>query len=305
MSPTSGEGAHWVGLDVGGTKVLAGLVDDRGTVVRTVRLSSRTGDVAGLEDALTRAVDLVTEGDAPAGVGLAAAGFVDAAAERVTFAPHLPWRDDPVRSRLSQRWGVPVVLENDATCATWAEVEHGVLTGVDQALLVTVGTGIGGGVVMGGAVVRGAGGMAGEFGHARVVPDGRACPCGLRGCWEQYASGSALVARAGAGHDDGPGVTAAAAAGDPTALAAFEDVGTWLGIGVANLVAAFDPRVVVVGGGVAAAGDLLLGPARRALEAHLVGARHRRVPALVPARHGEHAGMVGAAVLARRLVGGA
>lgn len=297
--------SRWVGLDVGGTKVLAGLVDEAGRVVRSVRLSSReaAGDADALEDVLTRAVELVCDGVRPDAVGLAAAGFVDADGERIAFAPHLPWRDDAVRSRLSRRWGVSVALENDATCATWAEVEHGALTGIDQGVLVTVGTGIGGGVVMGGAVVRGAGGMAGEFGHTRVVPDGRACPCGLRGCWEQYASGTALVARAGRSHERGPSVAEAARAGDPDAKAAFDEVGTWLGIGVANLVAVLDPAVVVVGGGVAEAGDLLLGPARQAVATHLVGAGHRAVPPLVPARHGENAGMVGAAVLARRLAG--
>lgn len=296
--------ARWVGLDVGGTKVLAGLLDDRGQVLRTVRLASAGfgRDVAGLEDVLTRAVDLVSEGVRPRAIGLAAAGFVDAAGDRVAFAPHLPWRDAPVRARLEHRWGVPVALENDATCATWAEVEHGALVGVDQALLVTVGTGIGGGVVVGGTVLRGATGMAGEFGHARVVPDGLPCPCGLRGCWERYASGSALVRMAGAAPDAGGEVTAAALAGDAQALEAFEEVGTWLGVGLANLVAAFDPRVVVVGGGVTEAGDLLLAPARRALADHLVGVPHRAVPPVLPARHGEHAGMVGAAALARRRV---
>lgn len=304
MSARAGRPGRWVGLDVGGTKVLAGLVDDSGRVVRTARLSSRgaPGGVAGLENVLTEAVELVCDGTPPAGVGVAAAGFVDRAAEHVVFAPHLPWRGEAVRSRLARRWDLPVVLENDATCATWAEVEHGALVGVDQGLLVTVGTGIGGGVVVGGGVVRGAGGMAGEFGHARVVPEGRACPCGLRGCWEQYASGSALVAAAGADHEDGPAVTAAARAGDQVARAAFEEVGTWLGVGVANLVAALDPEVVVVGGGVTEAGDLLLDPARRALANYLVGGRHRAVAPLVPAHHGEYAGMLGAAVLVRRAV---
>ncbi|MBE7323269.1 ROK family protein [Nocardioides sp. Y6] len=292
----------WVGLDVGGTKVLADLVDDHGQVLRSVRLSSRDGveDAAGLEDVLSRALELVCDGARPRGVGVAAAGFVDAAGERVVFAPHLPWRDDAVRERLSTRWGLDVVLENDATCATWAEVEHGALAGVAQGVLVAVGTGIGGGVVVHGEVVRGAGGMAGEFGHTRVVPQGRPCPCGLRGCWEQYASGRALVARAGRAGERGGGVAEAARAGDREAVAAFEEVGAWLGVGVANLVAVLDPEVVVVGGGVAEAGDLLLTPARRSLAEHLVGAGHRVTPPLVPAVHGEHAGTVGAVALARR-----
>lgn len=295
-----------MGVDVGGTKVLAGLVGADGEVLRTVRLPSggRTSTVATLEETLTEAVRLVSQDASPLGVGVAAAGFVDVRGESVAFAPHLPWRDAPVRQRLAERWGLPVALENDATCATWAEVEHGALRGVEQGVVVAVGTGIGGGVVSGGRVVRGATGMAGEFGHARVVPDGRRCPCGLSGCWEQYVSGPALLRAAGPGHADGPAVTSAAQAGDSAALAAFAEVGTWLGIGVANLVAALDPEVVVVGGGVGRAGELLLQPARRALAEHLVGGAHRQPPAVVPARFREQAGVIGAAALARRLTDG-
>ena len=143
--------------------------------------------------------------------------------------------------------------------------------------------------------------MAGEFGHMQVVPDGRPCPCGLSGWWEQYASGSALAAAAGERFSSGPAITAAAREDDPEAAAALADIGRWLGVGVANLVAALDPEVVVIGGGVSSAGDLLLGPATSAMRTHLVGARHRRAPRLVVAHHAEHAGVVGAAVLARRL----
>lgn len=299
MTVPRGDARVWLGIDVGGTKVLAGAVDEGGRVLRTVRLSSRVPGAAELEDVLTEAVETLTADGPVAGVGLAAAGFVDASADVVAFAPHLPWRDDLVRPRLAARWGLPVALDNDATCAVWAEREHGALQGVDHALVVTVGTGIGGGLLLDGRVVRGAGGMAGEFGHARVVPDGRPCPCGLRGCWERYASGSALVEAAGQDFADGPAVTASAEAGDARALGAFESVGTWLGVGLANLVAAFDPRTVVVGGGVAEAGELLLAPARRALARHLVGAARRRVPDVVPSHHGELAGLVGAATLAR------
>lgn len=293
----------WVGIDVGGTKVLAGQVDAAGRVRRTVRLRSGgpTGSVESLEQTLTEALELVCDGITPTGVGVAAAGLVDSSAESVAFAPHLPWRDADVRARLSTRWRLPVALENDATCALWAEVEHGALAGVDDALLVALGTGIGGGVLVGGQVVRGRGGMAGEFGHMQLVPDGRPCPCGLRGCWEQYSSGSALMAAAGERFPSGPAITEAARAGDRTALGALDEVGRWLGVGVANLVAALDPAVVVVGGGVSSAGDLLLGPADRALRTHLVAAAHREPPRWVVAHHAEHAGVVGAAVLARRL----
>ena len=306
-----------IGVDVGGTKVLAGEVTPEGQVLRTAtrRTPGRRVSVASLEDALTAAVLEVADGRAPLGVGLAAAGFVDAAGDRVMFAPHLPWAGEDVRRRLSQRWGAPVTLDNDANCAAYAESRLGAARGATSALMVTMGTGIGGALVLDGRVLRGANGMAGEFGHMQVVPDGRACECGRQGCWEQYSSGNALVRLARArvvveptvltdlcqGQPDqltGPMVTAAAEDGDLVARQAFASVGDWLGVGLAGLVAAFDPEVVVVGGGVSAAGDRLLDPARVALGRALVGAEHRVVPEIRVARLGPAAGLVGAALLA-------
>nr|WP_278259732.1 ROK family protein [Nocardioides convexus] len=169
-------------------------------------------------------------------------------------------------------------------------------------MLVTIGTGIGGALVLGGRLVRGAHGLAGEFGHMQAVPDGLACECGLHGCWEQYCSGRALerVSRVALGrHLDGPEVTAMALAGDEVARNAFASIGTWLGVGTAALVSAFDPEVVVVGGGVSAVGDLLLAPARVGLRGALQGTDHRPVPDIVPAALGPGAGAIGAALLAR------
>jgi glucokinase len=308
-----------VGVDVGGSKVLAADVRQDGVVASTVARVTPGAEVdaALVEDALTEAVHEVAQGRPLLAVGVGAAGFVDATGERVMFAPHLPWRDDPVRSRLESRWGVPVVLDNDANCAARAELAFGVGRGASSALVITLGTGIGGAVVLGGEVQRGRNGMAGEFGHMQVVPDGLTCQCGLRGCWEQYCSGHALVrlARAGLGHRPsllndlcggdpetltGPMVTQAASDGDLLAREAIEEVGDWLGLGAANLVAVFDPERVIVAGGVSAAGDRLLEPARAALGRLLVGAAHRAVPPLVRAQYGPEAGAVGAAELARR-----
>ena len=312
-----------IGVDIGGTKVLAAEVSPDGEVLRTAQRSTpgRRVELELVEDALTEAVTEVAAGRPVAGVGLAAAGFVDAAGERVMFAPHLPWRGEPTLTRLSSRWGTRVALDNDANCAALAELELGAARGVDSALLITLGTGIGGAVVLDGRVVRGRNGMAGEFGHMQVVPGGLPCECGLTGCWEQYSSGNALVAfvrarveteeYAGCALDElaagdpfkitGPAVTAAAARGDALALAAYESVGSWLGVGMAGLVAAFDPELLVVGGGVSTAGDLLLVPARTALEASLVGRLHREVPRIVATAFGAEAGVVGASILARRL----
>lgn len=308
----------YVGVDVGGTKVLAGEVTRAGTVLRTARRSTpgRRVSVASVEDALTSAVLDVAAGRRIAGVGLAAAGFVDATGERVMFAPHLPWVDDAVRDRLSRRWGAPVALDNDANCAAVAENVYGAARGASSALVITLGTGIGGAYVLGGEVIRGAQGMAGEFGHMRLVPDGRACECGMAGCWEQYCSGNALVRLARARvlveptvlHDmcdgrperlTGTMVTAAAESGDLVARQSFTAVGEWLGIGLGALTSALDPEVIVIGGGVSAAGDRLLDPARAVLERAVVGADHRRSPQVVVARLGPEAGVVGAALLAR------
>ncbi|XBB68528.1 ROK family protein [Nocardioides sp. WV_118_6] len=298
-------GAGYVGVDVGGTKVLAVRVSADGAVEASATrpMPGRTAPVAEVEDAIVAAVRAVQDGaHRPAGLGISAAGLVDAAGERFLFGAHLPWRDAPVRRVIAERTGLPVVLDNDANCAAHAELVAGAARGVDAALLITIGTGIGGALVLGGRVVRGAHGLAGEFGHMQVVPGGLACECGLRGCWEQYCSGRALerVTRVALGrHLEGPEVTALARAGDEVARHAFGSIGTWLGVGAAGLVSAFDPEVVVVGGGVSAVGDLLLAPARRALEESLQGTDYRAVPPLVPATLGPEAGAVGAALLAR------
>jgi len=317
----AGQAGVYVGVDIGGTKVIAATVAADGTVGPLARRSTpgRRVEVELVEDALTEAIQEAADGRPIAAVGIAAAGFVDAAGERVMFAPHLPWRDDPTRSRLEARWGLPVALDNDANCAARAEIALGAARHVNDVLMVTMGTGIGGAVVLGGTLLRGRNGMAGEFGHMQVVPDGRGCECGGEGCWEQYSSGNALVRYArgriiqsysGTTHLEqltggdpaaltGPMVTEAARGGDRIALHAFDEIGGWLGVGIANLVAAFDPELVVVGGGVSAADDLLLDPARAALEQSLVGAGHRVIPPIVRGQFGPESGVVGAAALAR------
>jgi glucokinase len=311
--------ALFIGVDIGGTKVLATAVSSSGRVLRTARRTTpgRRVEARLVEDALTEAVEEIAGTRRVAAIGIAAAGFVDAQGERVRFAPHLPWRDEGVRARLAERWSAPVVLDNDANCAARAELTYGAVGGAQDAIVVTMGTGIGGAVVLAGAVHRGYNGMAGEFGHMQVVPDGLPCECGGKGCWEQYASGNALVrhARARIGREPtvleaacegdpqrltGPMVTDAAAAGDAVALQAFGAVGGWLGVGLANLVAAFDPEIVVIGGGLSAAGDLLLEPARASMRESLVGAPHRTVPPVARAALGPEAGAIGAADLARQ-----
>jgi glucokinase len=210
-------------------------------------------------------------------------------------------------------------MENDANAGAWAELRYGAARGHDDVVLITVGTGIGGAIIIGGTLQRGRWGMAGEPGHVRVVPDGRLCGCGNRGCWEQYASGNALVAEArefavrtasgaarllqlGGGTPEGiggPAITQAAREGDPGALQCFATVGHWLGQGLADLAAILDPGCFVIGGGVSEAGDLLLGPARASFARALVGARYRPHAEIKRAELGQDAGLVGAAGLAR------
>ncbi len=214
---------------------------------------------------------------------------------------------------------LPVVVENDANAAAWAEWRFGAGRGETHLVCVTLGTGIGGGIVLDGRVQRGKHGMAGEFGHMIVVPEGQRCECGNRGCLEQYASGNVLgreareLARAGSpvavpmmervgGDIDalvGPVITEAARDGDPLAIELFEEVGRWLGVGLANLAAALDPGMFVIGGGVSDAGELLLRPARDSFRRVLTGRGFRPEPRIVRAALGPEAGLVGAADLAR------
>ena len=194
-------------------------------------------------------------------------------------------------------------MENDANAMAWAEYRFGAGVGVSSLVALTVGTGIGAGLVLDGHLYRGAFGMAGEPGHLRVVPDGLPCGCGNRGCWEQYCSGRALVREAaarGGPWTEGPAVTLAAQSGHREAIAAFVAVGTWLGQGLADVSAVLDPGRFVIGGGVGAAGDLLLEPARRRFADVLIGRGYRPIPDIVPASLGVDAGLIGAADLARQ-----
>lgn len=300
-----------IGVDIGGSKVLAGVVDALGTVRDRLQLVTphRSTSPQIVEDTIVTAVERLRavrydDGEVAA-VGVGAAGFVDATGASVLFSPHLSWRDEPLRAKLTARLGVPVVLDNDANTAALAEVRFGAGRGHRQILCVTLGTGIGGALVMDGRVFRGANGMAGEFGHMTVVRGGRSCECGQSGCWEQYCSGHALVreARSRMAGDPslltGPAITAAARAGDAAARACFDEIGGWLGVGLAGLVAAFDPELIIVGGGVSDAGELLLAPAREALATGLTGRGFRPEPPVVVALLGAEAGLIGAAHAAR------
>ena len=299
-----------VGVDVGGTKVLAGVVDAAGTVLARTRLNTpdRSQAPRDTEAIIFAALDDLCSSFDIAAVGVGAAGFVDESGT-VLFAPHLSWRAEPIGSVLAERLGIPVVVDNDANTAARAEMIYGAGRGFGEAVCVTLGTGIGGALVVNGRVIRGSHGLAGEFGHMPMVPGGRSCECGQSGCWEQYCSGRALIraaVQATGATGTGPAgfeITRAARAGAGWALDAFHEVGRWLGVGLAGLASAFDPAIIVVGGGLSEAGDVLLEPARDAFAERLPGGAHRPEVRILSAHLGVDAGFVGAASMAREVLG--
>ena len=319
-----------IGIDIGGTSVRAAVIDDRCEVVASRRASTpRT--VTETEDVLSSLISELAAEYQVGAAGLAVAGFVSTDRTQVMFAPHLAWRGDPVPERLTARLGLPVVMDHDVNSAAWAEYRAGAAHGSPVALLVALGTGIGAGLVIDGSIYRGAHGVAPELGHVVVVPGGRPCPCGKRGCWERYCSGTALAQTARElldglpigdldpieaelrtssplAHVDPAGITgtmvaAAATAGDAVALAAMADLSRWLGVGLAMATDIIDPEVIVIGGGVAAAAGLYLPAARADLSAAITGAGHRPEPRVVVAKFGDRAGIIGAALLAGAAVG--
>ncbi|GIH08825.1 glucokinase [Rhizocola hellebori] len=306
-----------IGVDIGGTKVLGGVVDPQGNVLQTSRRPTPANDVAATRDVIVEVVrELIAQHPVEA-VGIGAAGWIDASRSTVLFAPNLAWRNEPLRDYVGAAVDVPVVVENDANVAAWAEFKYGAAAHADDSMVMfTVGTGIGGGIVLGGQLLRGSHGMAAEVGHMLAVPEGHLCGCGRLGCIEQYASGNALVRFAKEGAMtapsallkaangdieaiDGPMVTTAAMEGDSVAVEAFGQVGYWLAQGVADMVQLLDPQVIVIGGGVIDAGDLLMKPLRQAYADALTQRGKLPVAELRSAEMGNEAGLIGAADLAR------
>ena len=292
-----------VGVDVGGTKIAAGIIDETGAIVRSARRP--TPDSPEIPAAIAELVREVAQDETVAAVGIGAAGFISADRQTVLTAPNIDWNDTPLGHDVAALLGVPVVVENDANAAAWAEHRFGAGRGAHQMLAVTVGTGVGGGLVVNGHLVRGAHGIAAEVGHIRFERNGLLCGCGLHGCLEQYASGTALERRAEGrlvGPDgapvSGPEITRLANADDPAACELLAEFGRDLGEGIATLVAVIDPEVIVIGGGVAEAGDHLLDPVREGLAAFITGGTERPGPSVVAAELGNQAGLVGAADLA-------
>jgi glucokinase len=283
-----------IGVDLGGTKLLAGAVDSDGAVVASERRL-----IGGLS--LDELLAATSEAVAALGVDADAVGFgipslIDRSSGISVRSVHLPLDGVPFGALMAERLGVPVVVDNDANCAVVAETRIGAARGRSWVVLLTLGTGIGGGLVLDGELYRGAVGAGGELGHVPVDLDGPSCfgGCPGRGCLEALCSGSAIARDAGMPSEE---VTRLAFAGDVDALAVLRDVGVKLGAGLAGLAMTFNPEVIVIGGGVMAAGELLLAPAREEL------ARRALAPSssvdVVAAALGPEAGMIGAALLAR------
>ncbi|QGU01697.1 Glucokinase [Corynebacterium kalinowskii] len=297
-----------IGFDIGGTNLRAAAVTESGQIVGRLQVQSQ-GTADSMEDAVVSMTDQLMEQHDVRGMGIAVAGFLDEHREKVRFAPHLPWRDAPLRSRLAARLPIPVSLEHDANSAAIGEAAFGAGREKRTWVLMSIGTGIGAALMHEGEIYRGAFGTAPELGHLPVVPGGRPCPCGKRGCLERYCSGTALAATAqeiavaeGAPEQlwTGESVIEAARAGNCIGERAIAEFAEWFAVGLSMVVDMFDPELVVIGGGVAKNHDLFLVDGVDKARSLVVGAGHRPFPTVLPAQLGADAGMIGAAEVAWR-----
>jgi glucokinase len=309
---------HAIGIDIGGTKIAGALVDAQGQIVLEERVPSPAGDPEAMVDAVVGLIQRLSANHEVIGAGVAAAGFIDADQSTIIYAPNISWRNEPFKAKLEAKLDIPVIIENDANAAGWAEYRYGAGRGFKHMIMLTIGTGVGGAVIADSHMLRGGFGIAGELGHLRIVPDGLLCGCGQHGCLESYASGSALLRlakelaasdkadgqrlreiEAEAGQLTGLEVYKAILEKDAGALRILSELGAWLGQAIGSLVAVLDPEVVVIGGGVSAAGDLLLDPIREAFLKHLPARGYRPELKIVAAEFVNDAGVVGAADLVR------
>jgi len=309
-----------VGVDVGGTKVLGGVVDASGKVLATSRRDTPREGGNELTRTIAEVALELMQSHSVSAVGVSAAGFVSSDRKTMLATPNIAdWNGVQLDLELTKLIGLPVVIENDANAAAWGEAKFGAGRNQAHMMMLTIGTGVGGGIVVNSELYRGAFGIAAEFGHLRVVPEGHLCGCGARGCFEQYASGSALRRHAreaisaspdlarnllarGDGTIDGltgQAITEAARDGDSVALAAFQTTAQYLGAGIASLAVLLDPSCVVIGGGVIDAGEILLAPTREAMKRYMPFAGKHPYPEIVAAELGNEAGLVGVADLAR------
>lgn len=313
-----------IGIDIGGTKIAGGVVTELGEIVAERRVPTPTSsDPQAIVDTVVTMIRELqaaapAEGGPVVAAGVAAPGFIDAAQSTVYYTPNIPWRNEPLRARLNAELDLHITIDNDANAAGWAEFRFGAGRLASDMTMLTIGTGVGGAIVTEDRLFRGGFGTGGELGHLRIVPEGLPCGCGARGCIEQYGSGRALLRMANERADRGGETGKALAdlrtekgvltghdvsdllmAGDPGALDALTELGSWLGQACASLSAILDPQLFVFGGGVAQAGELLLAPIREAYQSHLPARGFHPEPDFVIAELVNDAGVVGAADLAR------
>jgi glucokinase len=299
-APPTATGQMAIAADLGGTKLAIGLVNPAGQVAGYREERVRPG-AAGI----TRLVELVRglreERREAVSVGVGATGLIEWPSGTIVWAPGDDYSVGPLRHLIEEATGLSAVVDTDVNVAAYGELMFGAGRGAANMLMLTVGTGIGCTLILNGAIFRGAHGFAGEGGHMTMNLAGPRCRCGRSGCFEALCSGTALeeaVARVTGGQLTGQAILDAARAGDAVAIAGVRDVGRWLGIGLASLVSLLDPERVIVGGGLATAGDLLFAPARQSLSEYLTGQQARKAPEIIPARLGPRAGVIGAGALA-------
>jgi glucokinase len=312
---------HAVGIDIGGTKIAGALVDDVGNIIEQLRVKSPINNPGEMVEAIASVIGELTSGQKVVGVGVAAAGFLSADREVMFHSPNIAaWRNEPLKSRIQDKTSYPVLLENDANAAGWAEFRFGAGRNVSSMIMLTIGTGVGGAVVSEGQLLKGGFGIGGELGHVVLIPGGRACGCGLKGCLETYASGTALLQAArdlaestdllgdglrklnpDPGTLTGEELYQAILQDDPGALRLISELGEHLGIAIGSFfVPVLDPELVVVGGGVSAVGERLLDPMRAGYSKSMPAKGYRPELSIVKAQFLNQAGLIGAADLARQ-----
>ena len=307
-----------IAVDVGGTKIAAGIIDTGGYVLDTLKTETPSGTsgavVAAINGLIKKLLESPAEIGEVAGIGLAVAGTIDWRRGVVVESPNLPFTDLPLKSRVETEFGLSTFMDNDGNLAALGEKYYGAARDAKHFVCLTVGTGIGAGIIIDGCLYRGATGSAAEIGHMVIEASGPQCTCGSYGCFEEMAAGRAIVrlakekiiqepeslilkfAGGNPAHIAGSMVTEAAQKGDKAAMQVFAEVGFWLGIGINNVINIFNPELVVIGGGVSEAGELILKPARKVVSERALHP-NQDVARIVLADLGNRAGMLGAAAL--------
>lgn len=306
-----------IGIDLGGTKIAAGIIDENYALLSRAEVPTRASlgvetviaDMAECARMALREAGKTTADCAGAGIG--SPGLCDTAKGSVRNAHNLGWYGVPVCELLSRELGLPVKVDNDANCAALGEVVAGAAKGSRSALMVTLGTGVGGGIIIGGEIYSGWQSLGGEIGHMCIVMDGEQCSCGEKGCWEAYAASSALVRQAekaavehpesllaaDTGSLNGKKIFAAVNAGDAVAKSVVERYCAYVGVGIVNLINAIYPESIIIGGGISAVGETILSPIREYIGEHFFASKKELMPAVLQAQLGNDAGLIGAAAL--------